>query len=100
MFYVLEGFHDVEQMLTKWVDEVYPIYKAEDIELFNKRVMKMSQVINQGKLTKKQKSKAFSVYNSLKILERLDEDYCEHFINKFMSAGDFSSNSEDGILTF
>jgi hypothetical protein len=51
--------------------------------------LNVTRIINQGKLTKKQKTKAHSIARSLDMLVHLDEDYCEFLINKFLAKDEF-----------
>ena len=100
MFYVLEMYYEIERISKQWVKELYPIYLAGDTTEFDRRITEIVKILNQGRLTKKQRSKSFSVFNSLKILEQLDEEYSEHFVNKFMGGDDSAKMYDDSILSF
>ena len=57
--------------------------------------------LNGGKITKKQISKSYSIINSLKMLENLDEDYCQYIVNKYLAKDEFIDLIQnEKILTF
>ena len=100
MLYVFQLYKDIEDLSDKIIDDLYPLYINNKIPEFDSAIKKVTQAFNKGKLTKKQKSKSTSIYNTLQILDRLDEDYSEHFINKFTSTDDSAKLNTDGLMTF
>jgi hypothetical protein len=100
MLYVLQLYKDVEDLAEEIVKNLYGLYKAEEVTQFDDAIKKITQMFNQGKLTRKGKSKSVSIYNTLQLLENLDEDYAEHFINKFTFSDDSAKLSDGGTLEF
>ncbi len=98
--YYLHIYRHLEIDSEKFVEEIYPSFENNKIQDFDDRCYKYAQKLNQGKITKKQKSKISSLYRSLKILTNLDRDYNEFLINKFMAADDISGMDGDVKLTF
>ena len=100
LLYSLSVYPMMEAYLRDWANRVLPIYEAGDLELFYKECFDITRHINQGKLTKKQKIKAYSIPRSLDMLVNLDEDYCLHLINKFLAKDEFTElNGCKGVLT-
>lgn len=97
IMYVLKLYRDLENLADKFVKQIYPLYKNNNIEKFDFKCKEFTRNLNQGKLSKKQLIKSYSIYKSLKILENLDEDYNKYLVDKFMSADDMSNVSNKGI---
>ena len=87
---VLRTYADVQLMLRQKAADIYPIYQAGDLEEFNKQCGKVTQDVNQGKITRKQKAKTNSLVNSIKMLINLDEDYCKYIVNKHLAKDEFT----------
>lgn len=94
ILYSIWVYAEVERQMEKLVDEIYPIFKSGDIETFNKRIEFITRNINSGKITKKQTIKSYSVPKSLELLTRLDEEYCEYVVNKFLVRDEFVDRTD------
>jgi len=86
---VLRTYADIQLMLRRKANEIYPIYQSGDLEEFNKQCGQVTQNVNQGKITRKQKAKTHSIVNSIKMLIDLDEDFCKYIVNKHLSKDEF-----------
>jgi len=75
--------------MQKFAQDLYPLYEAGDLAEFYRQCSAVTQIINQGKLTKKQRTKAHSISRSLDMLISLDEDYCKFLVNKFLAKDEF-----------
>jgi hypothetical protein len=89
LLYTLGNFSTIQGMLKDAVNEIYQYYEAGDVETFYDKCINITQFLNQGKLTKKQKTKAHSIYRSLDMIKNLDEDYCHFLVNKYLSKDEF-----------
>ena len=96
--YVLSLYRNLEVMADRFVQEVYPYYESGDIHTFDEMCINFTRRLNQGKSTKKQRAKTYSIYKSLNILTNLDEDYNEFLVNKFMSSSDISNMGSGGLV--
>jgi hypothetical protein len=94
ILYTLGNFSTIQNMLRKMVDDIYPLYESGNVEDFYERCIDITQFLNQGKLTKKQKTKAHSIYKSLDMIKNLDEDYCQFLVNKYLSKDEFTDLDE------
>ncbi len=97
---VLRTYADIQLMLKKKADEIYPVYQSGDIEEFIKQCGQVTQDVNQGKITRKQKAKTHSLTTSIKMLIDLDEDYCKYIVNRHLAKDEFTDlNNSTKILT-
>ena len=90
ILYSLYKYSIMQEEMKEFVERVYPIYDEGDLETFYKECFEMTRVINQGKLTKKQKIKAYSIPRSLDMLCTLDEDYCKYLVGKYLAKDEFT----------
>ena len=98
--YALSVYPTIQAEMEAFAQRVYPIYESGDLETFYKECFDITRHINQGKLTKKQRIKAYSIPRSLDMLGELDEDFCLHLVNKFLSKDEFINlDSKTRILT-
>jgi hypothetical protein len=88
-FYALDLYSIMQEKIRKKVAEIFPLYEMGDHDSFYNECLSMTRKMNQGKLTKKAKVKAYSIPRSLDMLKELDEDYCFFLINKFLSKDEF-----------
>lgn len=100
MLYMLHFYKQMEDRFEQEVKEIYNLYEQCDIQEFDEQIMENTRLINQGRMTKKQKSKAIGVYNTLKILENLDLEYVEHFVHKYSGDDEATGNFDDELLEF
>lgn len=86
---VFYTYTKLQSILSEKATNLYPLYESGDISEFSKEMHELTQKINYGKITKKQKAKANSVAKSLDILTSLDQDYCKYIVNKFLAKDEF-----------
>lgn len=91
MFQILHLFKVVDEWCKEWVEELYPLYKAGDVNEFNKNIDRIIILLNGGKIiNKNMNTKAKSIHNSLKLIDEFKENkkdalkYCEYLINEYM----------------
>jgi len=90
MFYMLRTYANVQLMMRKLTDEIYPLYEDGQFEEFSTQTELVTRSINGGKITKKQKAKTHSLIKSLDMLKNLDEDYCKYIVNKHLAKDEFT----------
>jgi len=90
MFYMLRTYANVQEMMRKLTDEIYPLYEDGQYEEFSVQTELITRSINGGKITKKQRAKAHSLIKSLDMLRHLDEDYCKYIVNKHLAKDEFT----------
>jgi hypothetical protein len=98
MLYMLEFYQEVELLMRKKSEEIYPYYESGNIESFISHSEQITRDLNQGKISRKQISKSNSIIKSLDMLTNLDEDFCKHVVNKFLSKDEFINLTENGQL--
>lgn len=97
----LREYAHVQQWLKKKTEEIYPVFQSGDLEEFNKQCSEVTQAINGGRITKKQKQKTNNVTNSLEMLVKLDESHCEYMINKYLAKDEYTTlDKKSRVLTF
>jgi hypothetical protein len=79
---------------------IYSLYESGNEAEFIRTTSDITKRLNQGKMTKKQKAKSVSMWNSLRVLKDLDEDYHEYIINKYMASGDSGTMESGGCIKF
>jgi len=89
LFYPIMLFSEIQEWLREYSDEIYPLYVNGEIEEFHQACLNATSILNQGKITKKQKIKSFSIARSLDMLTNLDEDYCEYIVKKVLAKDEF-----------
>jgi hypothetical protein len=89
ILYTLDLYTDIQQGMREFAERVYPIYESGDEEEFYRECLEATRILNQGKLTRKQKVKAHSIPRSLNVLASLDEDYCHYLVKKYLSKDEF-----------
>ena len=100
MLYCLDLYTKVQAQMQEFANRAYEIYESGDLEIFYKECFDITRHINQGKLTKKQKIKSYSIPRSLDMLSDLDEDLCQHLVDKFLAKDEFRElDSKTRILT-
>jgi len=100
ILYTLNTYGDVQAIMKDFANRVYPIYKTGEPEDFNRECLHATRIINQGKITKKQKTKSYSISKSLDMLKNLDEEYCQYLVDKFLAKDEFKElENGHSILT-
>lgn len=102
MMYMLDFYSVMQTRCREYAAQCYEFFKGGDLQTFNSMVTDMILKFNGGKITRKQLTKASAICNSLKILEDLDEEYCQFIIRTYLSKDEFSNLSKGGtgILQF
>lgn len=90
IMYSLSLFPIIQEEMRVFAERAYDIYESGDLELFYKECFDVTRHLNQGKLTKKQRVKAYSIPKSIDMLENLDEDLCKYLVDKFLSKDEFT----------
>ena len=98
MLYMLEFYLEIELLMKQKVEEIYPLYETGDIETYINKAEQITRNINEGKISRKQISKSNSIVKSLDMLTNLDEDYCKHIVEKFLSKDEFINLTKNGQL--
>ncbi len=89
ILYTLGRYSEIEDQMKEYVKQLYPLYEQGELSEFYRQCSAVTKMINQGKLTKKQKTKTHSISRSLDMLVSLDEDYCKFLVNKFLAKDEF-----------
>lgn len=89
ILYTLGRYSEIQNSLKEMVAKIYPLYEAGDTEGFFKECLAITKFLNQGKITKKQRTKAHSIEKSLDMIKNLDEDYCQYLVTKYLSKDEF-----------
>lgn len=94
-------YADVQQWLRQKAKNIYPLYRDGNLDEFAIESSKVTQSINRGKITRKQKHKTNSLINSLKLLSSLDETHCRYIVDKFLAKDEFVNlDKTKKVLTF
>ncbi len=93
--YALNIYSEIHNEMRAFAERVYPMYASGALEEFYEECFDITRVINQGKLTKKQKIKSFSIPVSLDMLTNLDEDGCEYLVKKYLAKDEFIELFDD-----
>ena len=100
MLYSLGIYSDLEEYLENLVDEIYSQYTTSE-EKFYQECLSVTKMLNGGKISKKQQIKTQSIIKSLRMLSELDDSFCEHLVNKYLSKDEFVNlDTKNKILTF
>jgi len=84
IFQLLKLFKNVQDISNNIVEELYPIYKGGNEIKFGEKLNMYLAKFNNGKDSKKIDEKTISVWNSLKLIEKLDTDYTNYMVNKYL----------------
>lgn len=91
ILYTLELFAIVQEEMRSYARHAYQVYQSGDMDAFYRDCLEATRILNQGKLTKKQKIKAHSIPKSLDMLVKLDEDYCKYLVDKVLAKDEFNN---------
>ena len=94
MLYTLDLYAQIQYDMKKYAEEMYPFYESGNMPSFYKKCFDVIKITNQGKITKKQITKSYSIGVSLNTLADLDEDYCKDIVGKFLSKDEFINLDE------
>jgi len=94
VLYTLNLYQEIQADMKVFAHESYKLYEQGNVEAFNDSCLEMTRLLNQGKLTKKQKIKSSSIAKSLDMLKNLDEDYCQYLITKHLAKDEFINLDE------
>jgi len=99
--YMLYIYRQLEITAEEYVKVIYPLYKDGKVTEFDVACNEYTRKINQGRETRKQQIKSYSIYKSLKLLENMDEEYNKYLVEKFMNSSDLASlNTNGGTIKF
>ncbi len=99
MLHMLNQFAEIQTLLREEAQDIYPIYQSGDIESFIREVQRITQNLNAGKISRKQKAKSVSIVKSLEMLSNLDESYCKYIVDKVLSKDEFTDLEYKRVLT-
>jgi hypothetical protein len=89
ILYTLDIYSRLQEGMRKFATESYSVYQAGNVKDFNEMCLQTTKILNQGKITKKQRIKSHSISKSLDMLRDLDEDYCKYIVGKSLSKDEF-----------
>ena len=98
ILYTLNLYAEIQEEMKDFANKVYPIYESKNLREFYEECFEITRILNQGKLTQKQKIKAYSIPKSLDMLASLDEDYCYYITNKYLSKDELIELDENTKL--
>lgn len=90
MLAMLYLYSKVQDFLKGEVGKLYQLYESENLIEFNKEALNITCNMNDGKITKKQKSKSTSISKSLDMLTDLNEEFCEFIVTKNLQKDEFA----------
>lgn len=88
--YNLDMYDIMQTQMRNVAERIYPMYDAGDFESFNMEAFEVTRDINQGKITKKQRSKTNSIVQSLNMLTQLDTNHCKYIVDTFLARDEFT----------
>jgi hypothetical protein len=94
ILYILNMYSEIQEWMRSFAREVFEIYEAGEMEEFYNECFRVTQIFNQGNLTKKQRVKSYSIPRSLEMLKDLDEDRCKQLVNKCLAKDEFINLDE------
>jgi len=89
MLYTLSLFGQIQAEMRMYASELFKLYDDGKLDDFYKGCVEVTKILNQGRITKKQKVKTHSIVKSLDMLTTLDEDYCKYVVNKCLAKDEF-----------
>jgi len=98
MLYMLKFYAEIEILMKEKSELIYPMYESRDLEIFISQTEQINRNLNQGKISRKQIAKSNSIVKSLDMLTNLDEEYCKHIVNKFLSKDEFINLTKNGQI--
>ncbi len=100
MLHVMYDYAIAQTILRRAAKRIYPLYVSGNLDEFNQEVIKITQNLNQGKITKKQRAKSSITTRSLDVLTNLDEDQCKYIVDKFLAKDEIVKLGHKNVLTF
>lgn len=98
MLYMLNQFAVVQERMKNEVKNLYQLYSSNNLQDFNNETIRVTQALNSGKITRKQKAKSSSISKSLDMLTNLDENYCQYIVKKFLSKDEFEDLNKKSLV--
>ena len=89
ILYAFDFYYHFQHEMRQFAEAIYPMWESGCKEELYEELFNVTRVINQGKLTKKQKIKAHSIPRSMDILASLDEDMCYSLVKTYLSKDEF-----------
>ena len=87
--YAFDLYSELQEGMREFARQVYPLYEAGERERFTELCAEETRIVNQGKMTKKQRIKSASIVKSLDVLASLDEDYCHYLVDHHLAKDEF-----------
>jgi len=91
ILHVLKLFRVCSEWCEDYVDQLYPLYQNGQITKFDTEVENIMLKFNNGKLSNAISGRTSATYNSLKMIENLDIDYCNYLVDRYMSIDEAAS---------
>ena len=89
VLYAFDLYSELQEGMREFARQVYPLYEAGERERFTELCAEETRIVNQGKMTKKQRIKSASIVKSLDVLASLDEDYCHYLVDHHLAKDEF-----------
>lgn len=90
MLYTLDLYRIIQDDMRVHAARIYDMYECGDTDSLYRECGEVTQVLNQGNLTKKQMVKSYSIPRSLDMLTTLDEDKCYSIVKNYLSKDEFA----------
>lgn len=100
IFLILKAFNEINDWATKIIEEIYPFYESNDHLRFSRKMEKTMIQLNGGKPTKGVDSRTIAIFNSLKLIESLDIDYCDHLVKTYFAGDENHKLAGKEVCTF
>jgi len=94
ILYAFDLYYHLQHEMREFAEAVYPMWESGAKEELYEALFNITRVLNQGKLTKKQRIKAHSIPRSMDILADLDEDFCYSLVKTYLAKDEFTELDE------
>ena len=85
ILHLLKLYADMDAFSSRMAKEIYPLYESGNVIEFDMRVTGIMKNLNNGKISKRLRSKSNTIYNSLKELEQMDLTKMSYIIDQTMT---------------
>lgn len=89
MLYAFNLYYHLQHEMREFAEEIYPLWESGCKEELYSELFQVTKVLNQGKLTQKQKIKSYSIPRSMDLLATLDEDLCHSLVKTYLAKDEF-----------
>lgn len=90
MLYIFSLYSELTTNFKKWAVEVLDLYESGDHEQFTDACLNQTVKAAQGRYSSKVRYKTYSIGRSIDMLRDLDEEQCDHYIEKYLAPDEFS----------